>query len=199
MDKSEKVASYYEEQHRFKESIGVLRQLALEANLDETYKWNFPTYTLNSKNVLSICKFKNHFGLWFFNGVFLKDTKKVLKNPQEGKTQGMRHWKFNPIEDIDKISVLSYIQEAVENQKKGLTIIAKRSEKKNLVIPSLLTEALNNETELKKDFENLTPYKQREYCEYIISAKQEKTKVSRLQKILPMIKNGAGLNGRYRC
>lgn len=199
MDKSEKVVSYYEEQHRFKESIGVLRQLALEANLDETYKWNFPTYTLNNKNVLSICKFKNHFGLWFFNGVFLKDTKKVLENAQEGKTQGMRHWKFNTIEDIDKTTVLSYIQEAVENQKKGLTIIAKRSEKRNLTLPSLLVEALNNDTELKKGFENLTPYKQREYCEYITSAKQEKTKVTRLQKILPMIKNGAGLNDRYRC
>lgn len=75
----------------------------------------------------------------------------------------------------------------------------KEVKRKTWKIPSLLMKALNNQTELKKGFGNLTPYKQREYCEHIISAKQEKTKVSRLQKILPMIKSGVGLHDMYRC
>lgn len=198
MNKTKNIAAYYEEQHHYKESISILRQLTLETNLVETYKWNFPTYTLNNKNVLSICKFKNHFGIWFFNGVFLKDQKNVLENALQGKTHSMRHWKFNTIGDIDKVTVLSYIIEAIENQKKGLAIAPKKSAKKDIEIPPLLMEALKGETTLKKSFEGLTPYKQREYCEHISAAKQEKTKVSRMQKMLPMIKNGLGLHDKYR-
>ncbi|PCJ98401.1 MAG: hypothetical protein COA50_02550 [Flavobacteriaceae bacterium] len=198
MDKTKNIAAYYEEQHRYKKSVSILRQLTLQTNLVETYKWNFPTYTLNNKNVLSICKFKNHFGIWFFNGVFLKDQKNVLENAQEGKTHSMRQWKFNTIADIDKVTVISYIIEAIENQKKGLAIAPKRIEKKSIEIPTLLMQALNNEIALKNNFEGLTPYKQREYCEHISTAKQEKTKASRLQKMLPMIKNGVGLHDKYR-
>ena len=102
MEKSEKVAKYYEEDHQFKNAISELRDLVLKSELEETFKWSFPTYTINNKNVLSICKFKNHFGIWFFNGVFLKDEKGILENAQEGKTKAMRHWKFSSIEEIDK-------------------------------------------------------------------------------------------------
>ncbi|NJB72473.1 uncharacterized protein YdeI (YjbR/CyaY-like superfamily) [Saonia flava] len=198
MDKSEKVASYFDEEHRFKDSIAVLRNLVLKTGLDETYKWNFPTYTLNNKNVLSICKFKNHFGVWFFNGVFLKDEKKVLQNAQEGKTQGMRHWKFTSIDDINEMIVLAYMQEAVENQKKGLTITPKKTTKKSFVIPPMLLENINSDTKFKSAFDGLSPSKQKEYCEYITEAKQEKTKIARLHKIVPMIKEGIGLHDKYR-
>ncbi len=44
----------------------------------------------------------------------------------------------------------------------------------------------------------LTPYKQRDYCEYIAEAKQQKTKESRLEKIIPMISKGQGLNDKYK-
>ena len=78
MDKSEKVEAYYDENHVFKEAISVLRDLVLKTSLEETFKWMYPTYTLKGKNVLAICKFKEHFGIWFFNGVFLSDKNKRI-------------------------------------------------------------------------------------------------------------------------
>lgn len=107
MEKSEKIAAYYEKEHAFKEAVNILRQLVKETNLAETYKWNFPTYTLNDKNVLAVCRFNHHFSLWFFNSVFLKDELNLLVNAQEGKTKSMRHWKFTLEKEIEVSLILS--------------------------------------------------------------------------------------------
>jgi len=198
MEKAEKVERYYGEEHHFSEAIGKLRDLALKTGMEETYKWMFPTYTLAGKNVLSICKFKKHFGIWFFHGVFLKDEKQVLENAQEGKTQAMRHWKFYSIDDIDEKGVLAYIREAIENQKKGRVLVPLKKKATKQPVPELLKDALVTNTSAQASFKKLSLYKQNEYSEYIETAKQKKTKLSRLEKILPMIIEGKGLNDRYR-
>ncbi|MDT0608225.1 YdeI/OmpD-associated family protein [Croceitalea rosinachiae] len=198
MDKSEKLEKYFNEEHHYRGAIGLLRELALSTNVEETYKWQFPTYTVAGKNVFAICKFKNHFGIWFFNGTFLKDPKKVLQNAQEGKTMAMRHWKFESIKEIDKKIVLGYIKEAITNQKQGKVLAAVKKKPKAAEIPSLLLEALKKNKALEASFKNLTIYKQNEYCEYIQTAKQEKTKLSRLEKSIPLIEQGKGLNDKYR-
>lgn len=192
-----KADTYFEKEQPFKDEIAILREVALSTELEETVKWGAPVYTVNSKNVMGIMAFKSHFGLWFFNGVYLSDPENVLENAQEGKTRAMRHWKFRSQEEIDKSLIREYMLEAIENQKKGLVIKPERK-KAATVIPELLKQALNKNATLKNNFEDLTPYKQREYCEYIATAKQEKTKVSRLEKILPMIEEGVGMNDRYR-
>ncbi|MFS4494532.1 YdeI/OmpD-associated family protein [Maribacter sp. 2308TA10-17] len=198
MEKAEKVERYYSEEHHFSEGIAKLRALVLKTGLEETYKWMFPTYTLEGKNVISICKFKKHFGIWFFNGVFLKDTKQVLENAQEGKTQAMRHWKFYTIEDIDKTAVLGYMQEAIENQKNGRIFVPIKKKIEKRPVPKLLKDALAKNANAAEAFKKLSLYNQNEYSEYIEKAKQEKTKLSRLEKILPMIIEVKGLNDKYR-
>jgi len=198
MESSEKIEAYYEQDHHFKEGINILRDLALKANVEETFKWQAPVYGINGKNVFWIARFKNHFGVGFFNGMFLKDPKGVLVNVQKGKTMAMRHWHFTSVDQIDKKGVLAYLKESLENQKKGL-VLAPVKKKKNIVtIPSLLQDVLNKDSKVNKVFKKLSPYKQTEYAEYIADAKQEKTKLSRLEKILPMITAGKGLNDKYR-
>ncbi|MGB5461007.1 MAG: YdeI/OmpD-associated family protein, partial [Eudoraea sp.] len=92
--------------------------------------------------------------------------------------------------------VLNYIEEAIANQKKGLEL--KPSPKTEIIIPELLRESLLANTGLNEQFKALSPYKQRDYCEYIEGAKQQKTKESRLEKIIPMISRGLGLNDKYK-
>ncbi len=58
---------------------------------------------------------------------------------------------------------------------------------------------LQNNSALKAAFEKFSPYKQKEFWEYMATAKQEKTKVTRLEKIAPMIMEGKGLNDKYRA
>ncbi|WP_298472719.1 DUF1801 domain-containing protein [uncultured Maribacter sp.] len=198
METSEKLKAYFSEEHAFKKEIKELRKILLSTNLKETFKWSTPTYTIDGKNVLSIGRFKNHYGIWFFNGVFLSDPNKVLRNAQEGKTKAMRQWKFSSTDIINPEVVLAYCKEAIVNEKKGLKLIPTKKEPTALVIPELLTKALKNNTKTHKSFISLPPYKQKEYAEYISLAKQEKTKISRLEKIIPLIEKGIGLNDKYR-
>ena len=198
MESSEKLEAYYEQEHPFKEGISILRDLALKTKVVETLKWGSPMYTTEGKNVFWIARFKNHFGLGFFNGMFLKDPKKVLVNVQEGKTQAMRHWQFKSIGEIDAPSIVAYINEAIENQKKGMRLIPEKKKKSELIIPKLLKEAFDKNPKMEKAFTALSAYKQRDYAEYIASAKQEKTKLARMEKIIPMINHGIGLNDKYR-
>ena len=139
--------------------------------------------------------FKNHFGLWFFNGSLLKDLNNILENAQEGKTKFMRHLKFTSVNDIDKLLVLNYVQEAIENQKKG--IVPKKGKNKIEKEPPLFKELFLKNKELQQKFQSLTPYKQKEYFEYINTAKQEKTKGYRLEKCIRLLKKGIGLNDAY--
>jgi uncharacterized protein YdeI (YjbR/CyaY-like superfamily) len=186
----------YLETSDWSEELKALRRIVLKTELAETVKWSIPTYTINGKNVLGFAGYKNYFGLWFFQGVFLQDKEQVLINASEEKTKGMRQWRFGSLEEINEPLVLKYLKEAIENQKLGKEIKIER--KKETVIPPELQTALEKDRSLKQHFETLTPFKQREYCEYIESAKREATKLSRLEKIIPMIIQGAGLNDKYR-
>lgn len=192
----EKIEAFYDRDHPFREGIRQLRDIVLKTELEEQLKWGAPVYTLKNKNVLGIMAFKHHFGIWFFNGVFLSDPLNVLQNAQEGKTKAMRHWKFKQEDKIDVTAVLAYVREAIENQRKGLELKPERSKK--AAIPELLQKALHADLDLKNQFKKLSQGKQREYCEYITTAKQDKTRQARLEKIIPMIRAGIGLNDRYR-
>ncbi|WP_417856897.1 YdeI/OmpD-associated family protein [Xanthomarina gelatinilytica] len=196
MKKVSSVEEYIEENSRFGEALSLLRDLINTTELEETLKWNAPVYTLNGKNVVGLGAFKNHFGIWFFNGVFLKDKNNLLEQAQE-KTKGLRQMRFESIDDIDKHAVLAYVREAIENQKLGKEIKPEKKGK-TIVIPKELQIALETNKNFQAAFKALTPGKQREYCEHIASAKQEKTKMSRLEKIKPMILKGMGLFDKYK-
>lgn len=196
MKKVSSVEEYIEENSHFGEALSLLRDLINTTELEETLKWNAPVYTLNGKNVVGLGAFKNHFGIWFFNGVFLKDKNNLLEQAQE-KTKGLRQMRFESIDDIDKHAVLAYVTEAIENQKLGKEIKPEKKGK-TIVIPKELQIALETNINFQAAFKALTPGKQREYCEYIELAKQEKTKMSRLEKIKPMILKGVGLNDKYK-
>lgn len=198
MDYSEKVEAYYEEEHHFKKGIKILRNLALKANAEEFFKWQAPVYGVDGKNVFWIARFKNHFGIGFFNGVFLSDPQNVLINAQKDKTMAMRHWHFKSEDEIDENGVFAYIVESLENQRKGLTLVPKKKAPTKVVVPGLLKDALSKNAIASSAFKKLSPYNKKEYSEYIANAKQEKTKLSRLEKILPMIIDGKGLNDKYK-
>ena len=196
MAAEEKLEAYFEKSGPFKEGIGKLRSIALRCSLEESLKWNAPVYTMEGKNVVGILSFKNHYALWFFNGVFHSDPLGVLQNAQEGKTRAMRHWKFKIDDVLNPEAVKKYIQEAIQIEKKGLKITGKKTVK--LEFPIELKTLLLTNPALSGEFHKLPPYKQKDYCEYIATAKREETRERRLQKIIPMISKGIGLNDRYQ-
>ena len=196
MERSKTVLAYFKTHPKWSEELHKLRRLANQTTLVETIKWGIPTYTVNNKNVVGLAAFKNYVGLWFFNGSFLKDTKKKLINAQEGKTKGMRQWRFESVNEMDEQLIIAYLNEAIENQKAGKEIKIVRN--KPLLIPDELKNSFDKDKELKSKFEEFTKSKKREFTDYISDAKREATKLSRLEKIIPMIKSNIGLHDKYR-
>ena len=197
MSQEEKLNAYFEKHADRAQELKQLRHLLQQTELEETVKWGAPTYTLNGKNVVGLGSFKNYVGLWFHQGVFIDDSAGKLINAQPDKTKGLRQWRFQDLSQIetDNDLIADYIAQAIANQKAGKEI---KPETKNTAIPQELQEALSVNTELQTAFDQLTPGKQREYAEHIGSAKQESTRLNRLQKCQPMIMQGIGLNDKYR-
>lgn len=187
---------YAEKHQKWKEQLQQLRKLLLSTELEETIKWEVPTYVLNNKNVVSLGAFKNHCALWFFNGALLQKNTELLVNAQKEKTKALRQIRFKENDQLQLSVLKKYVEEAIQLQKAGKEIRPRKS--KPIEIPTELEKALKNDASLKSAFEKFTKGKQREFTEYLASAKREATRISRLQKCIPMIKAGIGLNDKYR-
>ncbi len=90
------------------EEIDCLKSIISKTPLLETTKWGGIVYTYKNKNIVGIGGFKSYFGLWFFNGAFLKDTAAVLVSGNE-TTKAQRQIRFQSIEEIDE--TLRYLLE----------------------------------------------------------------------------------------
>lgn len=191
----EKIAAYIDKHDKWREPLEKMRALLNETALEEAVKWGVPTWTLDGKIVASIAGFKQHYALWFHQGVFLTDPHGHLVSAQEGNTRGLRHWRFGEGERTPVGQMRAYIKEAIANQRAGKVI---KPEKKSLAMPPDLQEALDRDAHLQEAFAALTPGRQRAYADHISEAKQEKTRQKRLATISPMILAGIGLYDKYK-
>ncbi|MFC7357555.1 YdeI family protein [Jejudonia soesokkakensis] len=196
METEQKVDAYIKKHSKWTEKMSQIREVLQQTELIEAIKWGAPAYLIGTKIVLGIAGFKNHMGLWFHQGVFLKDAENKLMNAQEDKTKALRQWRFEEDDTIEPKLLLNYVNEAIANAKAGKELkpvkakVAKKSE--------VLESAFKKDASLHSAFKNLSPGKQREYSEYIADAKRDTTKLSRLEKIIPMIKEGKGLHDKYK-
>lgn len=195
MDSSKANTSTWDKVNSWSEELLLLQSIIDKTELVETTKWGGIVYVLNGKNVLGIGGFKNYFTIWFFNGVFLKDEKKVLVNAQEGVTKSLRQWRFSSKEEVNEKEVLNYILEAIENEKQGKRF---KPEKKKTIVSDFLNKELEADSNLNEYFQKFSKYKQQEFLEYIETAKRDETKLSRIEKIKPMILKNIGLNDKYK-
>jgi len=191
------VDAYIKANPKWSSSISKLRALLLEFDFDEQIKWMFPTYSIDDKNLVSICATKSYVGLWFFQGGLLEDKMKVLVSAQKGKTKAMRQWRFESESQIKKTILKKYIKETIKNHKAGKAIKSEKPNSNPVNIPELLEKNFKKDKKLKAAFEKLSLGKRREYALHIGNAKQESTKLRRLEKMIPMIKSGKSLNDKY--
>lgn len=197
MESSKTDTPTWDKVNSWSEELEFLKSIIAKTELIETTKWGGCVYVLDNKNVIGIGGFKNYFTIWFFNGVFLKDEKKVLVNAQEGVTKSLRQWRFTSKDDIIEALVLDYIHEAIENEKQG-KIIKTQNAGFTIEMPEIFQKELDLDKNLAEAFLKFSPYKQKEFLEYIVEAKREETKRSRIEKIKPMILENIGLNDKYR-
>jgi uncharacterized protein YdeI (YjbR/CyaY-like superfamily) len=197
MKRHKSVDDYINAAESWQAELRQLRDILNDTQLTEAVKWGAPCYTYDGKNVVGMCSFKSYVGLWFHQGALLKDDNKVLVNAQEGVTKALRQWRMTSVNDIEPATIERYVKEAIQLIKDGKSVGP--AKKKPVVVPPELSNALHKDNAANEKFAELTPGRQREYADYISSAKREATKLGRIDKILPMIRSGNGLNDKYRC
>ncbi|MEP7171281.1 MAG: YdeI/OmpD-associated family protein [Bacteroidota bacterium] len=188
-----KVDWFFTKAKRWQQALDQLRILVLDCGLTEELKWGCPCYTLHKSNIVLIHEFKEYCALLFFKGALLKNTKGILIQ-QTKNVQAARQIRFTNIREIldMKATIKSYIREAIAVEKAGLKVNFKKAEEFNM--PSEFQHKLDKNTALKKAFNSLTPGRQRGYLLYFSSAKQSKTREARVEKYLPQILKGKGLD-----
>jgi len=177
---------------QWREEFETLRTIILNFPLTEDLKWYQPCYTLEKKNVVLIHGFKEYCALMFFKGALLKDPKRILDTP--GQHQAARQIRFTNAQEIVgmKPSLNAYIREAIEVEKAGLKVKLKKTA--DFKIPEEFQNKLDKLPALKTAFNALTPGRQRGYIFHFSQPKQSKTREARVEKCIPQILKGKGLN-----
>jgi uncharacterized protein YdeI (YjbR/CyaY-like superfamily) len=188
-----KVDGFLRKARQWREEFAALREIILELPLEEDMKWRWPCYAAGGRNVVLMHGFNQHCALLFFKGALMKDPKGLLVKPGEN-TQGSRQIRFTRLQDVLKLksALKAYIGEAIELEKSGAKLELKKTS--DFAIPAEFQKKLDEISGLKAAFDGLTPGRQRAYILHIASAKQSKTRESRVAKCLPRILKGKGLD-----
>ena len=191
----EKVEAYLEKIKNWKEETKTLRKICLGCGLIEDFKWMHPCYTFQGKNIVLIHGFKDYCALLFHKGALLKDTENILVQQTEN-VQSARQIRFADKQQIIdlKPAIMAYIFEAIEAEKAGLEVKMKKTSEYE--IPEELKLAFENNQNFETAFFNLTPGRQRGYLLYFSQAKQSRTRADRVEKSIPKILGGKGLNDK---
>lgn len=195
-----KVDFYFNKVGKWQEAIGKLRTIVLDCGLTEELKWGCPCYTLatslagrQENNIVLIHDFKEYCAFLFFKGVLLNDAHSILIQ-QTKNVQAARQIRFTNVAEIDEMAPIlkTYIYEAIEAEKAGLEVSFKKTTE--FTMPEEFQNKLDKTPALKAAFEALTPGRQRAYLLHFAIPKQPKTREARVEKYLPQILNGKGLN-----
>ncbi|PUB27547.1 uncharacterized protein YdeI (YjbR/CyaY-like superfamily) [Elizabethkingia sp. YR214] len=184
---------FFNQSEKWQKEFEKLRAIILDTGLDEELKWGCPCYTYHGRNIVLIHGFKEYCAILFFKGALLNDTNNILIQQSEN-VQAARQIRFTNQEEISKLEkeIKLYVYEALEVEKSEVQVPMKKT--KDFEVAEEFQHKLNTDTVLKEAFQALTPGRQRAYLLYFSSAKQPKTRESRIEKCIPQILTGKGLN-----
>ncbi len=190
-----KIDDYLNKLTKWRDESNLLRSILLECGLDEELKWGKPCYSHGTGNIAIIQGFKDYCALLFMKGALLKDPEGILIT-QTDNVQAARQLRFTSTDEISRLRpvIKAYISEASENEKAGLKVELKKTS--DFPMPEEFQRRLDDDEALKTAFTSLTPGRQRAYILHFSSAKQSKTRESRIEQCIPAIFDGIGLNDR---
>ena len=193
MNTNPKADWFFDKETKWQKEYVQLRMIILDCGLDEEIKWGCHCYTFQNRNIILIHGFKEYCAVLFFKGALLNDANNILIQQTE-KVQGPRQVRFTNVKEITNLEKIlkAYIYEAVEVERAGLQMKLKKTA--DFKIPEEFQKKLHKNKALKKAFEALTPGRQRGYIFYFSQPKQSKTREARVEKYIPHILEGRGLN-----
>lgn len=183
---------YFSKNENWEKEITKLRTIILSCGLTEELKWGSPCYTHEGNNIVLIHVFKEYCAILFFKGALLSDANGILVQ-QTKNVQSARQLRFTNSKEITKLEkvIKAYVYEAIEVEKAGLKVKLKKVAEYS--VPEEFQKRLDKSKTLKAAFEKLTPGRQRGYLLHFSSAKQSATREARVEKYIPKIMAGKGM------
>jgi uncharacterized protein YdeI (YjbR/CyaY-like superfamily) len=178
---------------KWKDTFTKLRQIALTCPVTEEFKWGKPCYTVGGNNVVLMHGFKEYCAMLFAKGALLRDPKGILVQ-QTKNVQAARQIRFTSAKEVTAQAAVikAYILEAIELEKSGAKVEYKQTE--DFEIAPEFAARLRSTPSLQAAFDALTPGRQRGYLLFFSNAKQSETRAARVEKCVPGIYAGKGLN-----
>ena len=188
-----KVDQYITKTKSWQKETETLRMILLSCGLTEDIKWGKPCYSVNGTNLFVIQGFKEYFALLFFKGILLKDPDNILVKTGENTRVG-RQARFKNVQEIIELepTLKKYIHQAIELEKAGIKVDPQQDAE--LIFPEEFQARLDEDPDLQTAFSKLTPGRQKQYNMHFSAPKQSQTRQSRVEKAIPQIFNGKGLN-----
>lgn len=178
--------------HQWTDLLIELRELLLEAGLEEQMKWGTPCYMFEGKNIIMLSSLKGACVLGFLKGAALADEDHLLVSPGPN-TRFARQLRFTSLAELipRRAQIARYIQAAIALERAGIKV---EVDDALAPLPLELDAALAADMELASAFEALTPGRQRSYILHISGAKQPQTRERRVERCVDKILAGKGFH-----
>lgn len=172
-----------------------IRKLVHDACPDvvETRKWSFPHF--DYKGIMcSMASFKEHVAFGFWKQSLLEKS----AFPAEKTAMGS-FGRIKSIKDLpDNKTMKKLIKDACKLNDDGVKVVRKVSkERKELVVPEVLTRALAKNKKAAATFESFPYSCKKEYIEWITEAKTDATRDKRLATTIEWLSEGRRRNWKY--
>jgi uncharacterized protein YdeI (YjbR/CyaY-like superfamily) len=162
-------------------------------DVEETLKWSAPTF-MHHGIMCGMASFKEYAALHFWkNELVVPGTKDASGGPTR------QLGKLASVKDLPPKKVLQgYIRKAMELNEQGVkTPKAPAKKKKAFAMPDYFMTAIKKNKKALAAYEGFSPSHQREYIEWIVSAKGEDTRDRRVEQAVEWMAEGKPRNWKY--
>ena len=166
----------------------------------EAIKWSHPFYLLDGRPFASMGAFKAHCSLGFWKGG--RPVAEAAAGPRD-KAMG-QFGRIESLADLPKAAALrKLIVEAraawlSEKEEKASAPPAPKPKREAPTLPDDLAAALRAQSGARKRFDAFTPSQQHEYVDWIVEARREATRESRIVQAVEWIAEGKTRNWKYQ-
>jgi hypothetical protein len=173
-----------------------LRELIHEACPDvvETIKWGMPSFGYHGI-LCGMAAFKGYCTFGFWHALMREQ---VGRDATAADAMG-QFGRITRLADLPKDGALrALIRRAAKLNASGVKVPRETGKKRPLVVPSDLGAALRKDAKARETFKRFSRTHQREYVEWIESAKREDTRARRLATTIEWLAEGKTKEWRYR-
>ena len=159
---------------------------------EEKVKWGAPFFDYKGM-LCGMAAFKEHCAMVFWKSKLIPE----LHNATDAMGNIGR---LTSPKDLPSKKVLtSYITAGMKLNDEGVVVPkAKTAAKSGVTVPPELAKALAKNAKARAAFANFPPSHRRDYCEWISGAKQEATKIRRVEQAVEWIGEGKQRNWKYQ-